>query len=628
MTFRAARRAPLPSRADEISAAFASALGGVAEPLPGALAGIEHEYEVARDGARIDFRALIHTLRLDGARLDPGDPNAYRCAWGGVVTADGREAEIATPAVRRRAGYASDLEAIAALGRRALEERLPAGVTLRGYSTHVNVSMPRRWNDAVALLYVQTFAPALMLMMDRPNSPGMLVRPRPGRLELCGEFVDGARLRAVVAFAVASVRACADAVIRGAPAPEPLRVVIEPGVERFGWYVDRTAFGPDLYARGRRARLRTVAGRAVRAQERLVDALAHAERFLDDDDRAAVAAIVHGDEPLPSSEAASEVAMRPAPQLVALRACARPAFAVAPVAATWDHAVFEISGARRAYAYVPRDALPGFATSLERGALDAVIESYLAQRARRRTLGETNGAPALCDVAPSPKALCAPERDPIAAASAPAVAAVIAGVAQSIATGMPVLSPKVRTRPGKNVPVDPPSRGFPVWGWLAIGGLILAIFGFAVCGGGGGASVPGVITSTGSSAPAETSEPPVISPITAEFVQADFATTYTIEASARQGGALTFRWALTPPAGDPTCTNFAPVNPPGVSPNRAVWHHNGDADGCSHSSQQTGARGHLGTVRVFVTNARWSCEATYLGTISGPGPKPTCRPRA
>lgn len=48
-----------------------------------------------------------------------------------------------------------------------------------------------------------------MLLLDRASSSGIYLRPRPGRLEICGEFADGVRLRAVSAFVAGSVRATA-----------------------------------------------------------------------------------------------------------------------------------------------------------------------------------------------------------------------------------------------------------------------------------------------------------------------------------------------------------------------------------------------------------------------------------
>jgi hypothetical protein len=67
-------------------------LWALLEPDERPVCGVEHEYEV-RDaaGAVLDFRPVVDGLGL-GRRLDPGDPHAHRGPWGGVVTADGREA--------------------------------------------------------------------------------------------------------------------------------------------------------------------------------------------------------------------------------------------------------------------------------------------------------------------------------------------------------------------------------------------------------------------------------------------------------------------------------------------------------------------------------------------------------
>lgn len=61
------------------------------------LAGIEHELAVWSGTRRVDFRTVLPALPGLGPAIDPSDSNARRGAWGGVLTADGREAEIATP---------------------------------------------------------------------------------------------------------------------------------------------------------------------------------------------------------------------------------------------------------------------------------------------------------------------------------------------------------------------------------------------------------------------------------------------------------------------------------------------------------------------------------------------------
>lgn len=251
-------------------------VGSTVTPGPGGLLGLELEFSVrSGEGGRVHFGSLIHRLALDGSALDPGDPNAYRCSWGGVITSDGAEAEIATPPVRTRPGFTGELEAWARTGEAALRRVLPCGIELDGYSAHLSAAMPDRLNDAVCRMYVSTFAADLMLLMERADSPGLLVRPRPGRTELCGEFIDGASLPAAAAFVAGTTRACAAAVrSRSARAllPPSLDVRIAGAVHRYGWYVDRRAFGADLHGHpgirccrqcsaGRSARNRTLSSR-------------------------------------------------------------------------------------------------------------------------------------------------------------------------------------------------------------------------------------------------------------------------------------------------------------------------------------------------------------------------------
>jgi hypothetical protein len=273
----------------------------------GTLVGIENEFSIFDGDERADFRRLIHGLPIDGVRADPSDPNAYRCAWGGVITCDGREAEIAIPPVDVGPGFTNRVLEHSERGETTLRALLP-DLRLEGYSTHVSVSLTARDDRRLARRYAQTFAPALMLLMDRISSPGLLVRPRPGRLELCGEYVDGVAGRGVVAFAVGSVRALVRA-DRRALAGLRVRVRLEPAVERYGLYVDRRAFGPDLYESGRSSMLVQARVRRPRAaQDQLADAWAIARATLTEDadasDLEATDAMVRGDIPL-SCEAGS-----------------------------------------------------------------------------------------------------------------------------------------------------------------------------------------------------------------------------------------------------------------------------------------------------------------------------------
>lgn len=242
--------------------------------------GVEHEYRVHGPGGIVDVRTVIDGLDL-GVRADPTDPHAQRGTWGGIVTADGAEAEVATPPVLVGPGAVARVADLAMLGRAHLAAALGVDHRLEGYSTHLNVSASRHGERSRAALFARTFAPALMLLLDRPTSPGLLVRPRPGRLELGGEYADGGDLEVALLFALGATLALGSARDRRSCRALTLDLVAEPARERYGWYVDRRAAGPDLYALGRDTPLRRSAtGVIVTAGRHLEDAWAVARARL------------------------------------------------------------------------------------------------------------------------------------------------------------------------------------------------------------------------------------------------------------------------------------------------------------------------------------------------------------
>src|SRR4051812_37994313 len=107
------------------------------------LAGVEREWQVRDHAGLVDFRTVIDDLPLDGRRLDPDDPHAHRCRWGGVITADGNEAEAATPPQPVRPGVTWELEELAGTGLQELRTACP-DFAFEGYSTHLNVEVTDR----------------------------------------------------------------------------------------------------------------------------------------------------------------------------------------------------------------------------------------------------------------------------------------------------------------------------------------------------------------------------------------------------------------------------------------------------------------------------------------------------
>ena len=359
-----------------------------ARPSVGALVGVEHEFRVLLHGRPIDFRQVIHRLPIDGRRIDPLDPDAYRCAWGGTITADGPEAEIAIAPVSVGRDVAARTLARTTRGRFELEGVLPAGAALEGYSTHISVEVPDTLVDRAADRFVRHFSAAMTLMLDEPNSPGLLVRPRPGRLELGGEFADGDRLAVATVFAIGAVRASLRATRRGPLSsrrlPPMLAVEPEPAVERYGWFVGDSQLGVPLHLDGRATVLSLRDGRTMPAQRHLEAAWRAARRELSDlstADLAAVDAVVAGRSAAwaGSAPANQDAATSPDPWSAAMRRRDRPGFVVDPVVLSWDFAVFRVSdGSRSAYACLPRDVLGGALDALDAGQLDHLFRAYLA----------------------------------------------------------------------------------------------------------------------------------------------------------------------------------------------------------------------------------------------------------
>lgn len=395
-------------RAWRRSAEFERRLGGRARPpLVGSLIGVEHEYIVRRatDRKRVNFAQLIHRLGAVPRGLDPLDPNAYLMPSGAVVTADETEAEIALAPLATRPGFSHRLVDRVAATSSWLVEHMPAGYFLgEGVSTHLSVAAPERLLERACAVYARAWAPALMLLLDDRVSPGLLVRPRPGRIELAGEFVTGDDLRAAALFALGSVLAVIAGLERRGAELEPLNLSLRMGDQRFGWYVDRAAGGSDLYRVGRSTPLATSTGRPLSAQQllaaawalarpqlhlhatpaelALVDELVGARRRLRVE-RPAGATGASAPDGQPDGQPAGQPARsadEPTAYGRSLGARVRPSFELAPVMVTWQLAVFLIfrpADGRRAFAVVPGRMLGRFLRRLERGVLDATIVAYL-----------------------------------------------------------------------------------------------------------------------------------------------------------------------------------------------------------------------------------------------------------
>ena len=385
--------------------------------------GVEHEYRVLHGDTQLDFARHVHELGFEGVRLDPTDPNAYRMPWGGLITADGHEAEVATAPVALRPGCTDEIEWRTSVAAQSLRSVLPDELRIDGYSTHLNLEVHDRDVVAAGRVFTRHFAPAMMLLLDRPTSPGLLVRPRCGRLELGGEYCAGDQLRAATVFATAAGLTCVAAVrdrdLRR-HLPPRVRARIRPANIRAGWYVDRRAFGADLYTYGRATPLRTATHDHGRAQDHLVHTWnatrPAAETLFAAEELALVDDVVDGVRPLPL-ECEPDGTGRAGPYAEtafgrAVHRRTRPRYSVEPLSIAWEAIAFRVRGDRDAVACIPRSLLADFLDELDSGHLDAAIERFLASPPRGRVLrasSQTSDA-ALFDEMASPGAIAPPER--------------------------------------------------------------------------------------------------------------------------------------------------------------------------------------------------------------------------
>lgn len=349
--------------------------------------GVEHEFRVLAEADQVDFRSMVGDLGLGRDGLDPGDPRARRLHCGALLTADGREAEVASPPVALGPGFSDELVGRADHASRQLA-RVLDDHSLEGYSTHLSVQVPDRHVVRTARRFVASCAPSMMLLMDRADSPGLLVRPRRGRLELCGEHVTGDSLRAASVFAAAATVELS----RHRPRrPLRLSTAAEPARERYGWYVDRTAFGTDLYAAGRATRLgdRTAQEHLERTWEWCRDT---ATEFAAPAEVALVDRVVDGDRPLPleGADTAGSMTFGAAappgdPFGSVLHERRRGRLVITASLVSWSFVVLDVIDAQEArtvHLGVPGQRLAELLEQLDAGTLDGTLHDLLGHAAR------------------------------------------------------------------------------------------------------------------------------------------------------------------------------------------------------------------------------------------------------
>jgi hypothetical protein len=472
---------------------------------PASISGVEQEYAVWRDGRPVAFALLLgQVLPRSPARGFGEDPLARVRRDGAVWTADGPHAEIATPPRRLAAGIAGRLADDALHEREMLLRRLRlvgaadgSRLELRGYSTHINAFC--RGVDAWAVVrrFAVLHAPAIMLLADRRDSPGLLVRPRPDRLEIGTEYLEPRDDLVAVALVVlsATIECWETLAARRAPDGDGGAGSLRPldsrafqaTWQRPGTFIDRAAFGDDLYRDGRDARLRLADGGMERAGSRLEATWARlrpiASTFATETELAAVDARVGGTVPLPiERSAALEPPVRrghrvpgasPGPNVELLSPLRHGALRVQPEALDWDVSLLRISHpAGVTYARVPRDDSARFAAMVRTGALAPTLAARAALDRPPTVTSPEERTPGLFD-------LVARTADGVPALRAHAAGRLTASAENSAAY------------PARKVTIPPPvpmsrpmDRRGPPWGAIVgIGAAMLVFLGLVLAGG-------------------------------------------------------------------------------------------------------------------------------------------------
>jgi hypothetical protein len=188
---------------------------------------------------------------------------------------------------------------------------------------------------------------------------------------------------------IAVAGSCAAAIADPATSlPPALRVRTERARQRFGTYVDRRAFGPDLYAEGRatplrtrtrtRTRSRTTAGTHLAA---VVDGLGdRLAPLLSPADLESLRAVVAGDLPLPMEGRLPDDDVAPALQPLDLGDRQAGSVRVTTISATWWAYVVRLDGpARSRWLTVPGANAADFFAQLAAGDLDDLLPGLVGE---------------------------------------------------------------------------------------------------------------------------------------------------------------------------------------------------------------------------------------------------------
>lgn len=237
------------------------------------MVGIEQEFDLS-DGERdLDFRGLYPHI-VAKARAFPfrNSDGAALVEAGYMLGCDGKEAEFATAPIHL------ENDGPVAAAREAIRCRIHmlqllrgVGVpVIRGYSTHLSVSVPAGREPEIAQALSFTIGPALVMLLEARSSPGLLLRPRRGRIEVGSEYVDDERqLAAAITLLAGAVHAYLSNEERWNQLPRLKRAKWEEANIRPGIYLPRDAYGESIHDLGTHAQLELEDGGCVEAGDLL-----------------------------------------------------------------------------------------------------------------------------------------------------------------------------------------------------------------------------------------------------------------------------------------------------------------------------------------------------------------------
>jgi hypothetical protein len=251
------------------------------------LLGVEQEHELFDGRRRLDFQSLFASAIARTPSIPfRNDDHATVLDAGYVLACDGWDAELATVPIPASG------DGCLALAREVLRCRQHLLGLLRGlgvpdvhgYSTHLNISVPLGREEEVAHALARSIGPALILLMESRTSPGLLLRPRRGRVEVGSEYIDQERrLAAACVLLSGAVHAYLFRPETWELFPQVVLARWDEAIIRPGIFLPHDAYGESIYDRGRSARLELESGESATAGDLLASCLALALEGLGDE---------------------------------------------------------------------------------------------------------------------------------------------------------------------------------------------------------------------------------------------------------------------------------------------------------------------------------------------------------